>query len=242
MKAAFEALVDQLKLAISTLESRTDQLPPRDTVEELLRTEELKIAKLRSQVKTIDELLQEKFIRAPVAGRVLKRLAEPGEQLSANTPVLELVESGSVEAVVYLPQRHASTLAIGDSIRLFVTPLGTRETFRVKRFSPEIVTPPNSIKVNYRAFKGLLRVHAVQVTPSPGSKNALEVTDLTSWVGAELSLPSFGFRDVTARNADKVRAGTSTQSQANRATKVKNLQVSQTKKAAAQSLTSSGGS
>ena len=200
-----QALIDQLTLATEALKSYVGQLPPRNTIEELMRSEELKIAKLRSQIKSIDDLLQEKFIRAPVTGRVLKRLAEPGEHLPANSAVLEMVESGSVEAVVYLPQQHASTLAIGDSIRLKVTPLGTSEIFEVKRFSPEIVTPPNSIKSNYRAFKGLVRVYAVQVRPEKKNGNSPEAIDLTSWVGAELSLPSFGYRTGTTQSENDCR-------------------------------------
>jgi hypothetical protein len=186
-----QSLVDDLTAAIRLLESTDGQLPPVACMDGLLRAEKSRIAELQSQLKSIDVLLHEKIIRAPVAGRILKRLAQAGEQVPANTPILELVESGTVEAVVYLPQRKASTLAIGDEIRLVVTPLGTLESFRIVRFAPEVIMPPESIKANYRAFKGLIRVYA---RPLAASNGVEQTWDLTSWVGAELCLPSLGYR------------------------------------------------
>ncbi len=87
--------------------------------------------------------------------------------------------------MVYLPQQQANLLSIGDSIQLVVTPLAVEQTFRVERISPELVPPPQSLRANYRAFKGLVRVRAVPVDSA---------SDLSRWIGAELALPRFAYR------------------------------------------------
>ncbi len=95
--------LDDLTEALKCLEEATVQLLDTIPVEDLMQTERSRIATFQSELKAIDSLQYAKQIRAPVAGRILKRMAEPGEHLQVNQPILELVESGSVEAVVYMP-------------------------------------------------------------------------------------------------------------------------------------------
>jgi multidrug efflux pump subunit AcrA (membrane-fusion protein) len=181
---------DDLRAAIATLEP---SLLPVDNANEILKPEQIRILEIQSELADAESLLDASRIVAPVAGRIIKRKCNAGEYVDPNVPIVELLQAGSAEGVVYLPQQSASLLKVDDTIELIVVPLGARQVFRVHRISPELVPPPQALRASYRAFKGLVRVHAVPIqVQSPNS--AESPSDLSSWIGAELALPRFFFR------------------------------------------------
>jgi multidrug resistance efflux pump len=189
-KAAYEGLraeIADLQAAIGVLEPEVNATEV-DNVKELLQAEQARILDIQSELVEIESLIHSAQIVAPVDGRIVKRHCHAGEYVDSREPIVELLQSGSIEAVVYLPQHHASLLAINDEVQLVVTPLGEKQTFRVRRISPELVPPPQSLQANYRAFKGLVRVRAEPIDSA---------NDLSRWVGAELALPRFAFRAPT---------------------------------------------
>ncbi len=182
-----KAELNDLESAALVLEGEVNS-DPADNVREMLQAEEARIAEIQSELNEVASLLDAAHIVAPVDGKIIKRHCHPGEFVDPSHPVVELLEAGSIEAAVYLPQQQANLLSVGNTVQLVVTPLGKRQTFRVQRISPELVSPPQSVQANYRAFKGLVRVRAVPVSCE---------ADLTHWIGAELALPRFGFRGPT---------------------------------------------
>lgn len=62
---------------------------------------------------------------APRAGRVLYRLAEPGEVLAAGGKVLTLLDLSDVYMTVFLPAALAGKLAVGADARLLLEPIPT---------------------------------------------------------------------------------------------------------------------
>jgi HlyD family secretion protein len=54
-------------------------------------------------------------IRSAVAGTVLRRLAEPGEVLSAGRGIIELAREGATEVVAQVDERNLDRLALGQS-------------------------------------------------------------------------------------------------------------------------------
>lgn len=62
---------------------------------------------------------------APRAGRVLYRLAEPGEVLAAGGKVLTLLDLSDVYMTVFLPASLAGQLAVGADARLLLEPIPT---------------------------------------------------------------------------------------------------------------------
>ncbi|WP_341990582.1 HlyD family efflux transporter periplasmic adaptor subunit [Azorhizobium sp. AG788] len=62
---------------------------------------------------------------APRSGRVLYRLAEPGEVLSAGGKVLTLLDLSDVYMTVFLPASLAGQLAVGADARLLLEPIPT---------------------------------------------------------------------------------------------------------------------
>jgi multidrug resistance efflux pump len=189
--AASKAIYDGLRLEVQDLQAAVAVLEPEvkshhpDNMAELLQTEQGRIADIQSEIAEVEAMMEATMIKAPVDGKIVKRRCHAGEYVDAKTAVVDLLETGSVEAVVYLPQRKAGMLAAGDTIELAVSPLRKMQTFRVERISPELVPPPLALQSNYRAFKGLVRVRAIPLESS---------NDLSSYVGAEIALPRFAYR------------------------------------------------
>ena len=119
--------------------------------------------------------------------------------------MIELLQAGSVEGIVYLSQHKANLLKAGDTIELVIVPLGKRQVFRVERVSPELSPPPQALQSSYRAFRGLVRVHAVPIDEPIEDSGLFTSTssNLSSWIGAELALPRFFFRVSSPSNSDR---------------------------------------
>ena len=78
-------------------------------------------ARIEAAQATVDRLradLGDYALRAPRAGRVQYRLAEPGEVLGAGARVLTLLDLSDVVMTVYLPTGAAGRLAYGAEARL----------------------------------------------------------------------------------------------------------------------------
>ena len=200
-KSAHDGLklqIEDLQAAISTLEPIVNTSLV-DQADEFLQTEQSRVRDIQSELAEVQSLLDASRIIAPVAGRVIKRHRHAGEYVDPSQPMIELLQAGSVEGIVYLPQHRANLLKTGDTIAMVVVPLGKRQVFRVDRISPELSPPPQALQSSYRAFRGLAQVHAIPINePSDASaSNTNAASDLSSWIGAEIALPRFFFRVAT---------------------------------------------
>lgn len=195
-KSAFEGLkgeVDDLQSAVVVLNAEVNSAAD-ENVKELLQAEQARITEIQRELNEVESLVDASRIVAPVDGMIVKRHCQPGEFVDPSQPVVELLQSGSVQAAIYLPQHDAKLLSIGDAVQLVVAPLGERRAFRIERIAPELVQPPQSLQANYRAFKGLVCVRAVPVEANSGRVSSeLANSELANWIGAELALPRFAF-------------------------------------------------
>ncbi len=74
----------------------------------------------QARVERMDAVLADGKLKAPVAGRVLYRLAEPGEVLGAGAKLLTLLDLSDVYMTVYLSTDLVGRLIIGDEARIFL--------------------------------------------------------------------------------------------------------------------------
>jgi HlyD family secretion protein len=72
----------------------------------------------RAQIRLIETMLEGLKLRAPVAGRVEHRLAEPGAVLPPGGRVAALLDSLDVHLTVFFPSAVAAALKIGDEARI----------------------------------------------------------------------------------------------------------------------------
>lgn len=125
-RTAAEAAVASAKAGIAAAEAQIDAA-------------EATVERLRAD-------LEDYVLRAPRAGRVQYRLAEPGEVLAAGARVVTLMDLTDVEMTVYLPTPVAGRLAYGAEARLvldaapqFVIPAEVSFIAGEAQFTPKYV-------------------------------------------------------------------------------------------------------
>lgn len=136
----------QLDKAIATHQQsrvnvqRLQKLANRQLVsaEELLRAQtEQEIA--RAEEHILRTRLTYTQIKAPFAGIVTARLAEPGDVVAENTQVLTIIDPASLVIDVYVSERLFSQLSLKDKVSVRIDALGT-ESFNgfISRLHPTI--------------------------------------------------------------------------------------------------------
>ena len=81
-------------------------------------TADSQIAAAEAGVRVIEAQIKDSLLFAPVSGRILYRLAEPGEVVGAGEPILTLLSLEDVYMEVFLPAREAGLLPIGAEARI----------------------------------------------------------------------------------------------------------------------------
>lgn len=92
-----------------------------------------------AQTERLKADLEDSILKAPRRGRVLYRLAEPGEVLPAGGKVLTIIDLTDVYMTVFLPETVAGKVAIGADARI------------VLDAAPDLVIPANVSFVSPRA-------------------------------------------------------------------------------------------
>jgi HlyD family secretion protein len=107
----------------------------------------------------IREQIAEATLRAPKAGRVLYRLAEPGELIAAGGPIATMLDLSDVYMTIFLPTREAGALAVGAPARIVLdadedAPLPGRVSF----VSPEAQFTPRQVETRAERENLMYRV------------------------------------------------------------------------------------
>lgn len=89
-----------------------------DAANAQLSDAEAAIEAANARVERIEAQISEGVLRAPARGRVLYRLAEPGEVVSAGGRVLTLLDLTDVYMEIFLPSRHATRVSLGAEARV----------------------------------------------------------------------------------------------------------------------------
>lgn len=112
-----------------------------------------------ARVEKIKADIQEAVLTAPIAGRVLYRLAEPGEVLAAGGNVVTLLDITDVYMTIFLPTSQAGRVSIGTDARIV---LDVRPDIsipaRVTFVSPEAQFTPKSVETRTEREKLMFRI------------------------------------------------------------------------------------
>ncbi|MCX8955420.1 HlyD family efflux transporter periplasmic adaptor subunit [Ruegeria sp. NA] len=110
-------------------------------------TAESQIAAAEAEVRRIEALIEDSSLLAPTRGRVLYRLAEPGEVVAAGEPILTLLSLENVYMEVFLPAREAGLLPIGAEARIVLDALPDYSIPALVTFvSPEAQFTPKQVE------------------------------------------------------------------------------------------------
>ena len=115
------------------------------TRDEQISAQEAAVAQLEASLKEIEVQIEKSSIIAPFAGRIVKRMADPGGLGMPSQPILHLVETEYLEAVVGLPVDVAASLSPDDSI--FVSVEGENYAGKILAKIQQIETATRTRKV-----------------------------------------------------------------------------------------------
>lgn len=91
-----------------------------------LAASESAIRAAEAEVDRLKRLVADGTLIAPKSGRVIYRLAEPGEVLGAGGKVLTFIDLSDVYMTIFLPAADAGRIGLGTPARLLLEPLPDR--------------------------------------------------------------------------------------------------------------------
>jgi HlyD family secretion protein len=124
-----------------------------------LNTAKQQIEVARANVAIIQTRIDDATLTSPVVGRVLYRLAEPGEVLAAGGKALTLVNLEDVYMEIFLPSEQAANVRIGAESRITVDHVpGRTGAGYVSFVSPEAQFTPKQVETRSERDKLMFRV------------------------------------------------------------------------------------
>jgi HlyD family secretion protein len=156
-------LLEQNALSQREFDARTTSLATNTAAlaeaEAQLRTAKQEVEVAQANVTTIQTHIDDATLKSPVNGRVLYRLAEPGEMLAAGGKALTLVNLEDVYMEIYLPSEQAASLKVGAEARLTVDYApGRAAAASVSFVSPEAQFTPKQVETKSERDKLMFRV------------------------------------------------------------------------------------
>ncbi len=135
----------------------------------------------QARIERLQSNIADSTLTAPINGRILYRLAEPGEVLGSGGKVLSLLDLTDVYMSIYLPTAQAGKVTIGSQARIVIDAvaeytLPAKVTFvsAQAQFTPKSVETRNErdklmFRVKVKLDSQLLKDHIKQVkTGVPG--------------------------------------------------------------------------
>ena len=164
-------LVQKGHISKERLEQRTTEKEQADAAcaaaEARLGDAREAIAVALAQVAGIDADLAESVLRAPRAGRVQYRLAEPGEVLAAGGKILTIIALDDMYMTLFLPAPEAANVSIGDDARIVLDGVVDRpEPAKVTFVADKAQFTPKEVETKDERQKLVFRIKATIVDGS----------------------------------------------------------------------------
>lgn len=153
----------------------------------------------QASVERLQIDIEDSQLKAPRAGRVQYRIAEPGEVIGAGGKVLNLVDLSDVYMTFFLPEQQAGRVALGAEVRLvidavpqYVIPAEVSYVASVAQFTPKTVETASEreklmFRVKARIDPELLQRHLTQVKTGVPGMAYLRLDPQADWP-AELAI------------------------------------------------------
>jgi HlyD family secretion protein len=127
--------------------------------EAMLQTAKQQVEVARATVATIQTRIEDATLESPVTGRVLYRLAEPGEVLAPGGKAITLVNLEDIYMEIFVPSEDAARMKIGAEGRIVVDyDPDHAMAGRVSFVSPEAQFTPKQVETRSEREKLMFRV------------------------------------------------------------------------------------
>ncbi len=124
-----------------------------------LRTTEQSISAAEAEAKRTQVKIDDSTLKSPVKGRVLYRLAEPGEVVALGGKILTLINLNDIYMEIFLPAQEAARVKIGADARIV---LDVRPEYaaqaKASYVSPEAQFTPKQVETRSERDKLMFRV------------------------------------------------------------------------------------
>lgn len=127
---------------------------------------EAAIEAAKARVESVRTRIDDSALTTPINGRVLYRLAEPGEVLPAGGKVYTVLDLTDATMTIFLPTMQAGRLRIGDEARIVLDALSEYTIPATVSFvSPEAQFTPKEVETRTEREKLMFRVK-VRIDPA----------------------------------------------------------------------------
>lgn len=137
----------------------------RAAAEAELALAEAGIEAAKARVDSVASRIDDAALKTPIDGRVLYRLAEPGEVLAAGGRVLTVLDLSDVFMTIFLPTAQAGRVRVGDEARIVLDAMPEHVVPAAVSFvSPEAQFTPKEVETRTEREKLMFRVK-VRIDP-----------------------------------------------------------------------------
>lgn len=171
-RAELQRSLELVKKGHVSQEKVDQSLTARQTAEAALRAARVQVAQseagIEAAVARIERLntnIDDSILKTPINGRVLYRLAEPGEILAAGGKVLTVLELTDLYMTIYLPTIQAGKVTVGSDARIKVDAMpGFVIPAKVSFVAPEAQFTPREVETRTEREKLMFRLK-IKVDP-----------------------------------------------------------------------------
>jgi len=157
-KMLAENAASQREVDVRTTQVETTTASLAETQAQL-QTAKQEVEVAQANVATIQTRIDDATLKSPVLGRVLYRLAEPGEVLGPGGKALTLVNLEDVYMEIFLPSAQAAAVKVGAEGRITVDYEPNRSAIGYVSFvSPEAQFTPKEVETKSEREKLMFRV------------------------------------------------------------------------------------
>ncbi len=162
----------------------------------------------KAQVEAIEVRLDESKLYAPVSGRVLYRLIEPGEMVGSGGKLLSVLRLTDTFMTIFLPTSQAGLIDIGSQARIILDALpNVSIPAKVSFISPEAQFTPKEIetasereklmfRVKVKIDATLLKNHIEKIKTGLPGMTYIRIDNTKPWPEALNQLPKEYSRDI----------------------------------------------
>lgn len=147
-KETYDTRVSNRDVAIANLKA----------AEAMLISQQRSVDAARAVAQEIKTQIDDSLLVSPTIGRVLYRLAEPGEVLGSGGKVLTLINLTDIYMEIFLPSAQAHRVAIGSEARIQLDILDFAIPATVSFVSPESQFTPKQVETPSEREKLMFRV------------------------------------------------------------------------------------
>jgi HlyD family secretion protein len=140
-----------------------------------------RIAAQHKERSRLEAKLAKGRLLAPVSGRLVKVHRFAGERVSASEPFISILEKGSLQVILYIPQHLSQSIQLGDEMNVVCDPYPGLLSCKVVRVADQYEPAPEHLKRHYTSGQHLLPVY---LEPAPEAAHLLALR-----IGGTIKLP-----------------------------------------------------